>query len=91
MATVDCRQCNETMERLKTADWNRYDAEKKYADAVDFNRKFTIWVKERFTERQIHIQFPEPSVLEQMYVNVPVTRSPERPVAPDPRTSVSSG
>jgi hypothetical protein len=91
VATVDCRRCNETLDQLKTADWDRFDAQQRAAEAADFNRRFTIWVKEQFTERRIRFQFPSSADLARMYPNVPITSPPKPPAVSDPRVPAQRG
>ena len=87
---MSCRRCDETIDRLKAADWSRYEAELKYANGADYTRRLTIWMREQMTALRIRGNIPEPSDLERMYPNVPVTRPPQQPSA-GPRAPATPG
>lgn len=84
---MSCRHCDETLTKLKTADWNRYEAQTRAVDALDHNRRLTMWIRETLMQARMRTPIPLPEDLARLYPMVPVETRPSQPESSDPRSA----
>lgn len=81
---MSCRHCDETLTKLKTSDWDRYEAQTRAAEALDHNRRLTTWIRETLLQARMRTPIPLPEDLARLYPMVPVESRPPMPSDPRP-------
>jgi len=79
LATVDCRQCDETLGTLKKAQWAIYEVRIRLCKSNDHLRHLTAWIKETLSERGRYIPIPDAEDLARSYPMIGTTPEPEKP------------
>ncbi len=85
LVTSDCGNCNAVLDQLKTAQWDKFDAELQRGKISDTHRRFMLWLNETVKMMRLKIRVPTPEELERMYPMLPTEREPQRPKLEDPR------
>lgn len=58
---MDCRRCDDTLSKLKTAQWDKHLMEKERNDVVQQSARIIRWLSLK------HIAIPDNNELERMY------------------------
>ena len=87
LVTADCGNCNSTIDQLKTAQWDAFDAKNQRAEAKDDSRRLSLWINETVRLMRLKIRIPTQDELKRQYPMLGEEPRPPAPRTPDPRTA----
>lgn len=85
LVTSKCGDCNSTIDQLKAAQWDKFDADTQKAKLSDHNRRMNLWLNETVRLMRLKIRIPSPEELERQYPMIGTERTPAPPRVADPR------
>ena len=82
---MSCQSCNPNLEALKTAQWDRYDSERRAADLVDQRDLVMLWAKAEVSVVHRYFRIPELEEMKRRFPQTPQSRKPREPQCEDVR------